>query len=50
MDKQQALEILSQCAAKYVGTLADHQALQAALEVFKAMVSSKSEPSSEVNE
>ena len=44
MDKQQALEILSQCAAKYVGTLADHQALQAALEVLKVDAAQKPEP------
>jgi hypothetical protein len=38
MTPEQAIEILSQCAAKYQGTLQDHQALQASLEVIKGLL------------
>jgi hypothetical protein len=38
MTPEQALEILSQVAAKYQGTLQDHQALQASLEVIKGLL------------
>jgi hypothetical protein len=49
MTPEQALNILSQVAAKYQGTLQDHQALQAALEVIKGLLP-KSEPAAEVAE
>jgi len=38
MTPEQAIEILSQCAANHRGTLQDHQALQASLEVVKGLL------------
>ena len=47
MTPQEALQVLGQVAAKFVGTLADHQAIQRALEVLKVDAAPKPEPAGE---
>jgi hypothetical protein len=41
MTPQNALDLLGQCAAKYLGTLADHQALQQAVQVLQGVLHDK---------
>lgn len=43
MDPKDALAILEQVAAKHLGTLADHQAIQQALDVVRALLGPKEE-------
>jgi hypothetical protein len=41
MTPQDALNLLGQCAAKYMGNLADHQALQQAVQVLQGVLNDK---------
>jgi hypothetical protein len=47
MNKTDALNVVAQACAAFKGTLADHQAIQQALEVLKVDAAPKSEPDAE---
>jgi hypothetical protein len=50
MSPQEALNVLQQAAAKFLGTLQDHQVLQTALQTLAGAIPSEAAPAPKIEE